>query len=49
MTQFRPIFVAPYTGAWIEIFGFPASTSETIVAPYTGAWIEIYAPGYPVP
>ena len=35
-------FVAPYTGAWIEI-GYAAFQRKIRrnVAPYTGAWIEI--------
>ena len=33
--------VAPYTGAWIEIFFVYAKQKDHIVAPYTGAWIEI--------
>ena len=35
-------FVAPFTGAWIEIY--PESTASLVrdaVAPFTGAWIEI--------
>ena len=36
------LFVAPYTGAWIEI-GLPEVKDDTDnVAPYTGAWIEIF-------
>ena len=34
-------YVAPYTGAWIEIFYNDRSDHSWIVAPYTGAWIEI--------
>ena len=35
------MWVAPYTGAWIEIpFGYTVLL-EQMVAPYTGAWIEI--------
>ena len=33
--------VAPYTGAWIEIFDGRILTTLLKVAPYTGAWIEI--------
>ena len=33
--------VAPYTGAWIEMFLSPKVYSILGVAPYTGAWIEI--------
>ncbi len=34
-------FVAPYTGAWIEINQGAISANIEVVAPYTGAWIEI--------
>ena len=34
-------YVAPYTGAWIEIDGTIWTCHEKTVAPYTGAWIEI--------
>ena len=33
--------VAPYTGAWIEIYDRSGVGVNKIVAPYTGAWIEI--------
>ena len=33
--------VAPYTGAWIEIYSGRKEDKWQIVAPYTGAWIEI--------
>ena len=33
--------VAPFTGAWIEIFGGPVADCGDVVAPFTGAWIEI--------
>ena len=33
--------VAPYTGAWIEIFARRGRSAFGLVAPYTGAWIEI--------
>ena len=35
-------FVAPFTGAWIEIV-IPngAVSGRATVAPFTGAWIEI--------
>ena len=33
--------VAPYTGAWIEIWVPRELRLELLVAPYTGAWIEI--------
>ena len=35
------IHVAPYTGAWIEIWIRWNIFGTDIVAPYTGAWIEI--------
>ena len=34
-------WVAPYTGAWIEISKVTPIVLEIAVAPYTGAWIEI--------
>ena len=33
--------VAPYLGAWIEIFATSGETFNISVAPYLGAWIEI--------
>ena len=33
--------VAPYTGAWIEIYHLLLTKLYHLVAPYTGAWIEI--------
>ena len=35
-------FVAPYTGAWIEIGAWELVKEKKKVAPYTGAWIEIH-------
>ena len=35
--------VAPFMGAWIEIWGFPRRLPLGIVAPFMGAWIEIKA------
>ena len=35
------LVVAPYTGAWIEIFSLKSASLALTVAPYTGAWIEI--------
>ena len=35
------VYVAPYTGAWIEIVIVYISNLKPVVAPYTGAWIEI--------
>ena len=33
--------VAPYMGAWIEIYERRLDNLEKEVAPYMGAWIEI--------
>ena len=33
--------VAPFTGAWIEIWTTRINCWTTCVAPFTGAWIEI--------
>ena len=38
-------WVAPYTGAWIEIAEERTSYDKMFVAPYTGAWIEIPSKG----
>ena len=38
---FSKIFVAPHTGAWIEILSVRQFQTAKIVAPHTGAWIEI--------
>ena len=35
------VAVAPFAGAWIEIFVAGASFSHALVAPFAGAWIEI--------
>ena len=36
-------YVAPFAGAWIEIFLWtPSKTCIYTVAPFAGAWIEIY-------
>ena len=35
-------WVAPFTGAWIEISGFIDRGRHHRVAPFTGAWIEMY-------
>ena len=34
-------YVAPFTGAWIEIKVQEICDALNIVAPFTGAWIEI--------
>ena len=33
--------VAPYAGAWIEIYNHSKTCYSRSVAPYAGAWIEI--------
>ena len=33
--------VAPFAGAWIEIFNVRIAAPQNIVAPFAGAWIEI--------
>ena len=33
--------VAPFVGAWIEIFCFVSYFVSYIVAPFVGAWIEM--------
>ena len=35
------VFVAPFTGAWIEIGIGRGDRPGAAVAPFTGAWIEI--------
>jgi len=32
--------VAPFTGVWIETFGFTSLCGFERVAPFTGVWIE---------
>ena len=34
--------VAPFVGAWIEMFTILSLKSEPAVAPFVGAWIEIH-------
>ena len=34
-------YVAPFTGAWIEMMDDLAKNTIDAVAPFTGAWIEI--------
>ena len=36
-----PIVVAPYRGAWIEMFQAIVDLVALLVAPYRGAWIEM--------
>ena len=46
------LFVAPFTGAWIEIQNGRNAQNSTFVAPFTGAWIEIqhkYTPDFVLP
>ncbi len=38
--------VAPFTGAWIEIYVYWSLYQEVKVAPFTGAWIEIRILGW---
>ncbi len=38
---FADVGVAPFTGAWIEIYGGLSICDRKQVAPFTGAWIEI--------
>ena len=33
--------VAPFAGAWIEMFNLALPIKTLIVAPFAGAWIEI--------
>ena len=35
------LWVAPFTGAWIEISSSISISPDSNVAPFTGAWIEI--------
>ena len=37
----RPVCVAPYAGAWIEMASLTEVEKRALVAPYAGAWIEI--------
>ena len=38
--------VAPFTGAWIEIYRLRCADSPySVVAPFTGAWIEMRIEG----
>ena len=41
LTMQMLIYVAPYTGAWIEIKIKLRKLRKNRVAPYTGAWIEM--------
>ena len=34
--------VAPFAGAWIEIFLIVTTAPDVSVAPFAGAWIEIH-------
>ena len=33
--------VAPFTGAWVEIWCRRSEVSDWLVAPFTGAWVEM--------
>ena len=35
------VIVAPFTGAWVEIFHALKALLRALVAPFTGAWVEI--------
>ena len=35
-------YVAPFVGAWIEIFRYNEDAKKFLVAPFVGAWIEIW-------
>ena len=41
LASFSLLEVAPYAGAWIEIFQGLNVSVTCLVAPYAGAWIEI--------
>ena len=41
--------VAPFTGAWIEMFKAVAIIDGSTVAPFTGAWIEMSQAGVATP
>ena len=38
---FRTTLVAPFAGAWIEIYVLATCNNCCLVAPFAGAWIEI--------
>ena len=39
------VYVAPFTGAWIETkTGSLTASAKQVVAPFTGAWIETCLP-----
>ncbi len=42
----KELNVAPFAGAWIEIFVSIATAASGAVAPFAGAWIEILAKSY---
>ena len=39
------LYVAPFAGAWIEIFLCSCKFSSFTVAPFAGAWIEMFVKG----
>ena len=41
----KDLYVAPFTGAWIEIYPGRPHGHDGAVAPFTGAWIEILSMG----
>ena len=41
LSQQSAMYVAPFTGAWIEICWPRPSVATVRVAPFTGAWIEM--------
>ena len=41
--------VAPFTGAWIEMYLMYVVSMVFVVAPFTGAWIEISGVASPCP
>ena len=43
----RPILVAPFAGAWIEMATVCVRVVLDEVAPFAGAWIEMPAYGMP--
>ena len=41
VTKSSSLAVAPFAGAWIEIYLEDAAEFEDTVAPFAGAWIEM--------
>ena len=44
--EYREFPVAPFVGAWIEIFKWQEVDEYKEVAPFVGAWIEILLKSY---